>query len=424
MRIFQKRKIDTVNYGMKKVLHVGLGAFVGMLILMGASTTAKAADYYISPNGSDSNQGTYASPYKSITKAQSVASSGDTVYMLGGTYSDFTIASSDSNYNYVHDITKSGILYRAYSSKNPPIFDFSKITTSKRVAAFRIARGVSNVTFLCMNVTNVPVGSQKQSECFRIEGNSTFNQVNCYNNAANGFYFTNNGTGLCIKCDSYNNIGPTSTSRGNTDGFGAHGNGVTFKECRAWYCSDDGYDSITSKGANTFDTCWAYNMTAGGDSNGFKIGGYGSGRVPSTVPVHTVKYCLAANNNAHGFYVNHQPGQSATWTYNTAYNNKHGNFNMLERVSPTNSTDIPGTREVLHYNIAYKGIIIEQANLPAVNETNNSWTKSGVSVTSSDFQSLDARQMTNARGANGILPNITFMHLTSGSDLKGLGCFN
>ncbi|PXV89147.1 uncharacterized protein DUF1565 [Lachnotalea glycerini] len=424
MRFLQK-KISNEKQSNQIFKRTAAGLCMGMMILVGTSVTAHAADYYISPNGNDSNQGTtYGTPFKSITKAQEAASSGDTVYMLGGTYKDFTIASSDSNYNYVHDITKSGITYRAYSSKNPPIFDFSNITTSKRVAAFRIAKNVTNVTFLCMNVTKVPVGSQKQSECFRIEGNATFNQVNCYANAANGFYFVNNGTGQCIKCDSYNNIGTTSTSLGNTDGFGAHGNGVVFKECRAWYNSDDGYDSITSKGANTFDTCWAYNMTAGGDSNGFKIGGYGTGTVPGTVPVHTVKYCLAANNNAHGFYANHQPGQAATWTNNTAYNNKHGNFNMLERVSRTDSTDISGTREVLHYNIALKGILIEYANLPQANVTNNSWTKSGVTVTNDDFQSLDASQMTWARGTNGTLPTITFMHLKSNSDLKGMGCFN
>ena len=388
-----------------------------------SETAANAANYYVSPTGNDSNLGTLTDPFASITKAQASASSGDTVYLRGGTYKNFTIANSDINYNYVHDITKSGITYRAYSSKEIPVFDFSNITTSKRVAAFRIAKGVSNVTFLAIEVTGVPVGKQKQSECFRVEGNATFNQVSCHDNQANGFYFVNHGTGACIKCDSYNNIGVKGISMGNTDGFGAHGEGVTFKECRAWNCSDDGYDCLTSTGANTFDTCWAYNMNAGGDSNGFKIGGYAAGTPPNEVPIHTVKNCLAANNKAHGFYANHQPGQSATWTNNTAYNNVQGNFNMLERVSVTDATDIPGTREVLHYNLAYKGILIDKANLPAANVTNNSWNKSGVSVTPEDFQSLDASQMIKPRGKDGILPNITFMKPVSGSDVEGLGCF-
>lgn len=383
--------------------------------------TANAQDWYISPSGSDSNAGTKSAPFASLMKAQSAASSGDTVYIMGGTYKNFSVAASDSNYNYVHQFTKSNITYRAYTSKDVPVFDFSGMSTSKRVAAFHVKSGVTGVTFLCFKVTNVPVGSQKQSECFRIEGSATMNQITCYNSNANGFYFCNNGTGKVIKCDAYNLYTSNSTSNSNTDGFGAHGKGVTFQQCRAWACGDDGYDCITSKGANTFDTCWAYNMTKGGDSNGFKIGGYGTGTVPSTVPVHTVKNCLAANNASNGFYANHQPGQAANWTNNTAYGNKGSNYNMLERVSPTDSTDIAGTREVLRLNISYNGSI---KNIGSGTKVGSCSWNSGYSCTADDFVSLDASQMTRARGANGVLPTITFMHLKSGSDLAGLGCFN
>jgi len=96
---------------------------------------------------------------------------------------------------------------------------------------------------------------------------------------------------------------------------------------------------------------------------------------------------------------------------------------MLEQVSATDRTDIAGTREVLHYNIAFTGTIIADDNNTAANKTNNSWTKSGVTVSSADFQSTTASQMTNARQSNGSLPTITFMHLVSGSDLAGMGCF-
>lgn len=386
------------------------------------SVSALAATYYVAPTGSDSNAGTQASPFKSITKAQSVASSGDTVMLRGGTYSSFTIAGSDSNYNYVHQINKSGISYTAFTGETP-VFNFSSISTSLRVCGFHVTG--SGITFTGIVVTGTPVGTQKQSECFRIDGSAAsaaFVRCVCRDNAANGFYFTNHATGSCTNCDAYNNIG-TGASLGNTDGFGAHGNGVTFTGCRSWHNSDDGYDCIASYGANIFDHCWAYNMTAGGDSNGFKIGGWGTTTPPSSVPVHTVRFCLSANNNANGFYANHHPGQAATWTNNTAYNNHSANFNMLERVSPTNATDIPGTREVFHNNIAFTGTIISNDNNPAANKTNNSWTKSGVTVNSADFQSLDATQMTTARPSGGGLPTITFMRLVSGSDLAGLGCF-
>lgn len=396
---------------------------VSLTSFLVSSKTVHAANYYIAPYGNDDNLGTFASPFESITKAQAAASYGDAVYILGGTYNNFKIAASDSNYNYVNNITKSGITYRAYSSKNVPIFDFSKIPATKRVAAFRIGPGVSKVTFLSIQVTGVQVGNQKQSECFRVEGNATFNQVACHDNAANGFYFVNHATGSCIKCDSYNNIGTTSYSIGNTDGFGAHADGVTFQYCRAWNNSDDGFDCLTSRGSNTFDHCWAFNMKAGGDSNGFKIGGYASGTPFDPAPVHTVKYCISANNNAHGFYANHQPGQAATWTYNTAYNNRLGNFDMLERVSPYDSTDIPGTREVLHYNLAYSEISLKDSNLPYANANNNSWNTAGINVSASDFQSLDVNELSKSRTANGNLPDITFMRPVNGSDATGFGCF-
>lgn len=406
---------------LSKLLKIALLVTTSLVVMTTTPIVAKAADFYMSPSGNDANPGTNAKPFKSLTKAQAAAKSGDTVYVMGGIYKNFSIASSDSNYNYIHDITKSNITYRAYSSKDVPVFDFSGTTTAKRVAGFRVKSGVTGVTFLCMKVTGVPVGSQKQSECFRIEGSATFNQVTCYNANANGFYFCNNGTGKVIKCDAYNLYTSNSTSNSNTDGFGAHGKGVTFQQCRAWACGDDGFDAITSKGANTFEECWAFNMNKGGDSNGFKIGGYGSGTVPSSVPIHTVKNCLAVNNSSNGFYANHQPGQAAIWTNNTAYGNKGANYNMLERVSKSNATDIAGTREVLRYNISLNGSIKNIGNGSKVE--NCSWN-SGYSCTKDDFVSLDVSQLTKERGANGVLPTITFMNLKSGSDLKGQGCFN
>ncbi len=373
---------------------------------------------YVSPDGRDSNNGTISSPFKTITKAQSVATSGTTVYLRGGTYNRFNIAGSDANYNFVHNITKSGITYSAYPGETP-IFDFTGTATAKRVAAFHIAKGVK-VTFIGFHVTKVPVGNQKQAECFRIEGDATFEKMTCRDNQANGFYFTTNASGSCTNCDSYNNIG-IGTSAGNTDGFGAHCKGaVTFRYCRAWNCSDDGYDCIATYSPVTFDHCWVYNINSTGDKNGFKVGGWGSSTPPANVPSHIVRYCLAANVKNSGFYANHHPGKSADWTHNTAYN-CGSDFNMLERVSPSNARDIPGTREVLHYNVAYAGTIISNSNLPASNVTNNSWTKPGVTVSAADFQSLDATQMTRPRKADGSLPDITFMKLTSGSDLKGMG---
>jgi Protein of unknown function (DUF1565) len=401
------------------------------------ASTGFAATYYVATNGSDTHAGTQSAPFKSITKAQSTASSGDTVYIRGGTYSSFTIAANDSTYNYVHQLSKSGITYAAYSGETP-IFDFSSITTSKRVCGFQVTG--SDITIKGLVVTGTPVGSQEQSENFRITGSvasCAFYYCVCHDTAANGFYFTNGASGSCSGCDSYNNIGTNDTAAGNTDGFGAHGGSVTFDHCRSWHNSDDGYDCINCAGNITFDHCWSYlNGVGAGNGNGFKVGGWGGqpqDKIPNPVPVHTVSYCLSANNASHGFYANHQPGQAATWTHNTAYNNGGPDFDMLERTTPdynsaspqTNANDIDGVKEVMHYNIAYAGTLTNDLNESGSIVSNNSWTKSGVTVSSADFQSTDATQMTNARPNPGAvnLPTITFMHLVSGSDLAGLGCF-
>jgi hypothetical protein len=239
-----------------------------------------------------------------------------------------------------------------------------------------------------------------------------------------------------LNCDAYNLVGVSGVSAGNIDGFGCHssGSGNTFRGCRAWNCSDDGFDCLNAAGAVTFDHCWAYkNGSNGGNGNGFKVGGWGGqpqNQIPNPVPVHTVTFCLSANNASHGFYANHQCGQAANWTNNSAYNNSSADFDMLERTSPnysssspqTSANDIAGTREVMHNNLAYLGTITNDLNESGSVVSNNSWTKS-VTVSSADFQSLADTQVTNGRHSDGSLPTITFLHLVSGSDLAGLGCF-
>lgn len=393
----------------------------------GTIATTSATSYYVSPNGNDTNAGTINEPLKSLMQAQSLASSGDTVYIRGGVYDDFEIAKTDSNYNYVLAFNKNGITYEAYPGERP-VFDFSHVPTNLRVAAFFVEDRTTGVTFQGFDVTGVKVGEQPQSEAFRIRGQADFVNMAAYGNEAIGFYYTGNGTGTVLNSDAYDNIGPTDESAGNTDGFGAHGGAVSFINSRAWNNSDDGFDSISSKGPVVYDHCWSFNNRGNqngvGDQNGFKVGGYAyrTTGIPDPLPVHTVRYSLAVNNGANGFYANHQPGQSANWTNNTAYNNRRANYDMLERVSPTDITNIPGYREVLHNNIAFMGTTIKNDNHPIENVSNNSWTiDGGLQLTSEDFVSLDTTQLSAARKTDGSLPDVTFMLPVDTSPLFKLG---
>jgi len=391
------------------------------LILWASPVLSKT--YYVSPSGNDNNTGTISSPFATLQKGHDVAASGDIIYLRGGTYKNFTIKGSDANYHYVNQITKSGISFLAYPGETP-VFNFSNVAATLRIGAFQVT-GANNV-FQGFEITGVQVGTQKQSECFQVSnGNGNiFRQLKMHDGAGVGIYIIKSSANNRVEnCDAFNLIGVSGTSAGNIDGFGCHskGTGNIFTGCRAWNCSDDGYDCITAAAAVTFDRCWSYsNGVNGGDGNGFKSGGWGSSVPPSTVPAHTVRFCLAANNHSHGFYANHQPGKSASWYNNTSYNNNAGDFDMLERVSPTDATDMAGTREVLHNNLAFVGTLTKDLNESGSMVSNNSWTLS-VSVSSADFLSIDATQMTKARLSDGSLPAITFMHLASGSDLIDKG---
>ena len=387
-----------------------------------------SATYYVAPGGSDDAAGSLSQPFASIARAQQAAAAGDAVYLRGGTYTNFAVASQDTTYQYVVALTKSGIRYLAYPGDTRPVLDFSAISPeTKRVCGILLSG--SNNTIDGIDVTGIRAGSQKQADNWRISGSgNTLSRIVTRDDQGNGMYFLGSASRNVVEnCDSYNLVGISGTSAGNTDGFGCHsaGSGNVFRGCRAWGNSDDGFDCISNTGGGVvFDHCWAYdNGRLDGNKTGFKIGGFGAsgGAFPDPPPVHTVEFCLSANNGANGFYANHQPGQAANWFNNTAYNNRGSNFNMLEAIdtTPANAS-VPGTREVLHNNLAYVGTGISNLAESGTMVANN-WFTLPVSVSAADFQSLDASQMTLPRQADGSLPDIAFMHLASGSDLIDAG---
>jgi autotransporter-associated beta strand protein len=423
----------------------GLAAVLFLAIMLKASSVL-GAYYYISTTGTDTNSGSINAPLATISGAQAVASPGDTVLIESGTYEvpDVLVALEQGVYEVVNLINKNGITYEAMPGTRP-VFDFSGINpTGYRVAAFWVT--ASNVTFQGFDVTGVQENittSNNQSLAFAVWGcsNCTWEQVNAYSNEGVGFYLEEDSpNNLFYQCDSYNNYGINSYSYGNADGFGCHpaagGTGNVFRQCRSWNNSDDGYDCINAHESVTFDHCWSYlNGNNGGNGNGFKVGGWAStpqNQIANPLPVHTVVYCLSAGNTGNGgYYANHQPGQAANWWHNTGFDNVV-DFNMLERTPPvysstvaeTDSNDIPGINEVMHYNMAYTA---SYSDLENYNETGaivsgNSWTEN-ITLTNSDFESTVVTQMTQPRQANGALPNITFMVPVNGTPAAGLGCF-
>jgi len=426
---------------------------VASSILLLHTACAMATIFYVATNGSDSNNGSPSHPLATIAKALTLATaSGDQIQLEAGTYNVPNVIAGyeDGNvYAAVNLLTSanSGITIEADPGDTTrPVLNFSAINpTGYRVAAFWVPAGVSNVTFQGFDVTGLQENittTNNQSVGFGVYGctGCTWNQVNVHDGECAGFYLEKAAANNTFyECDAYNLTGINSYSYGNADGFGCHpaagGTGNVYNACRSWNNSDDGYDCLNASTQVTFEYCWSYkNGNNGGNGNGFKVGGWGStpqNQIPNPLPAHIVKYCLSADNASHGFYCNHQPGQAATWTNNTAYNNSGPDFDTLERTAPnysssspqTDSNDIPGVAEVMHYNLGYAGYSVTgDYNESGSIVTDNSWTES-ITLTNSDFVSTDATQMTEARQSNGSLPTITFMHQVSGSPGAGLGCF-
>ena len=124
---------------------------------------------------------TRKNPYLSLMKCQTEASSGDIVYIRGGTYTNFDIAKSSSTYNYIHDFTKSDITYKAYGSEKV-IFDFefaSKYKTNtndeirQRVTGFMIEEGSQNLIFENFDCTRLPTLSWDEIVAAKFSKNLT-----------------------------------------------------------------------------------------------------------------------------------------------------------------------------------------------------------------------------------------------------------
>jgi hypothetical protein len=408
------------------------------LVFLLSAASGFSADWYVATNGLDTNPGASNSPFATLMRAQTAASSGDTVYLRGGTYyldnSNFT--ATNSPWAIVNNITKSGISYLAWPGELP-VFDFSNARPDGwRVTAFLVT--ASHCVFKGFDVVGVQVTIQTnhtQSENFRVAGGNfnRFEQLRMRDGMGNGWYLTSGASNLVLNCDAYNNRGLDSGSLGNIDGFGCHpnktnGTGNLIRGCRAWFNSDDGYDCINAFAVVTFDRCWAfYNgyftnfASSTGDGNGFKSGGYGvsGGAYPTPIPHHVTEFCVAVKNRAGGFYANHHlDGQ--VWYNNTAYRNGV-NFNMLCNTNNTSGTnDVPGFNHVMKNNLGYKGNS-EVANLGPTNDTTFNYFTLSVTVASNDFVTLTESLLAAPRPANGDLPYVAFARLTNTSDCIDAG---
>jgi len=406
-----------------------------------------AAQFYVAPDGNDTDDGSELRPFSTLMRAQSAASTGDTVLIRGGTYAltNLHITTDDGLYVYVNDFTKPGVAYLAYEGETP-VFDFSQVRPSaRRITAFYIR--TNDLVFRGFQVAGVQVvirsgeATNTQSENFRLRNGSRnrLERLVLRDGMGIGVYITYaSAANLVLNCDAYNNAGLDSLSMGNVDGFGCHttaaGTGNVFRGCRAWLNSDDGFDLINCAAPVLIENCWAafsgYRNTSlqtGGDGNGFKAGGYGrnGSALPVVIPRHVVRSSLAIQNRASGFYANHHPG-GLDFLQNTAYRNAT-NFNFLN-VLADNLTDVPGYGHTIKNNLSHapRSSAVTQLDATACAIAANTFSIP-LTVTDADFRftTTDTAALIAAfsapRSVDGSLPQLRLLRLRAGSQLLDRG---
>ncbi|MEO5769727.1 MAG: MYXO-CTERM sorting domain-containing protein, partial [Polyangia bacterium] len=393
----------------------------------------RAATYYVAPTGNNSNPGTIDQPFATMARGQQAAAAGDTVYLRGGTYK--FVSGTDANAIMLNKSGTSGnpIKYWAYQTE-VPVFDFSGMTALARITGIRVT--ASWVHLKGLEVKLVPQNITTQNESWGIYNDggdsNVYEMLNLHHNMGPGFFLGSGGHNLILNCDSHHNYDPKSKAGDgeNADGFGCHPKagdvGNVFRGIRAWWNTDDGYDSI-----NAFESCLVENSWAWlngylpdkmvepmrdpslppGNGNGFKLGGYGINGTnsPASPPRHTIRFSVAFLNRFAGFFANYHTAGNYYYN-NTGFKNVESDFNMLG----LNNVN----RSVLRNNVAYGPS--PTANLTGTDNASNSWNLP-VQVTEADFQSISTMGMDGPRQADGSLPVVPFMRLQPDSDLIDKG---
>jgi hypothetical protein len=412
-------------------------------VMMAIGINVHAKIYYVSTTGKNSNPGTIDKPFKTLQKISNLRLlPGDIVYIRAGTYKSATSSRSFGNSWMLRNINGSAsnpITIAAYPGDFPNggrvIFDCSDY--SHPAGWTNIV--VSNCSYLLIKGIRTTGNPQIRAGSVHAgwwllnnpRGNITLENCESDHIGHNGFRLDNTDNVFYLNCDAHhidNPFDPGVQHHGGSDGFGRYNTNNTsantiYRGCRAWFCSDDGWDCFSSPGKVTYENCWSfwngyaqdifplvhtYKGDTWGDGNGFKCGS-------KDTPPHTnepwriFRNCLAFENYNNGFDQNETPVM-IHWINNTAYKCGQGGF--FQNKEPGNIAHLAKN------NIAYQ---CKWPNnfLNGVIQSNNSWN--GKSISDSDFSSLSSAGMNGARQSDGSLPALQFLIPKNNSSLKDIG---
>ncbi|MFD4599806.1 sigma-70 family RNA polymerase sigma factor [Streptomyces sp. NPDC058464] len=344
------------------------------------------ADYYVAPTGNDTNPGTLARPFATLTRAVAQARPGQTVAVRGGTYHPATTIALTSSGTAGHRITVSN--YR----DEHPVLDGSGIPA----AGTLITQSGGYVTVQGIEIVGSPGHPYVCASCH----DDVLARLGVHGNAGAGLVLQGAGThdNLILDSDFFDNH-ETGSTGGYIDGLvfnDGSGSGNRVRGCRIYDNSGDGVDLSGFGGAVTVEHSWAFGngvnrwgiATFSRGGSGFKLGGDAGLQV-----AHVATDSAAWDNAGFGFT---ETGSSGTprLTNDTAYRNGAAGFAFVHSAA------------ALQHNLALANHPDDWLGSQA-RHTGNSWDQSG--WTAAALHTAAADSATAPRRRDGQLPTTSFL---------------
>lgn len=426
-----------------------------IIILLFICIKAHSATYYVATDGSNSNPGTREAPFATINRAWTAVqnNSDDIIYIRGGIYTYSMIGVTTLSGKNGISTSRRLSIYNYPGEK--PIIDFLDYTLTTATQIIR----VEDVDFIHIKGIelrhNIQLLSGRLGYGLRIASrvnDGLFEMVNVHHCGGWGIvvYGGSDVNGLqsnrnvFYRCDSHHHSDRYSTRNpwGGSDGFLVNSFngyaypslGTIFIECRAWWNSDDGWDSRLFNGDVTYINCWAFwngyqpgqtlnnpdIWEKGGNGYGYKLG---SRRASHTTEVMRTMYrCLAFENREVGIQCewSDRTEDGHSFSSNIYNNTAFGNliYGFLHGSLPVGTT-------WLRNNLSY-GNSDYVVNHSSIDDEYNassspSWYRRDFISVGYDFVSHESTGSDGPRGEEGELPELNFLKLYVISDLIDVG---
>lgn len=317
---------------------IGLASTSTSLTDYPKSANTTTGNYYVATNGNDSNNGTSVStPFKTIGKALSVVSAGQTILVRAGTYVLSSRLTTSAAY-------ASTVRLWGYGTERP-VVDGSSLGSGSAGRMFYLLSASRR-----LHIKGFVFKGAKDTT-FEIEGqNHVFEDLIIYDSMASGTHQFGGGNNTFLDVVVFKMGDGVSTDTNVADGMAwTHSSssvwttGNVAARCLVANAPDDGFDCFRARGTEFVDCVsvgagYYWNGTSAGDGGGFKEGGNptysGSGGG------NTFKGCIAIGCKTAGFNDNSSIVGN-TLMFNTSVNSTRGFINGTDTCSDNISWNNP-----------------------------------------------------------------------------------